>query len=68
MELTLARPRGKFKRGTQAVSLPKSSGRYDENLLDWARTMRGQQPNPYPPAHDLAVHEAILRACGVPLN
>ena len=68
LELTLSKPRGKFKRGTQTVSLPKSPGRYDENLLDWARTIRGEQPNPYPPAHDLAVHETILRACGVPLN
>ena len=68
LELTLAKRRGKFKRGTQTVSLPKSPGRYDENLLDWARTIRGEQPNPYPPAHDLAVHEAILRASGLPLN
>ena len=66
--LTLAAARGSFRRGTQQVDLATPSGRYDGDFLDLARIIRGEKAPDYPPSHDLAVHEAVLRASGVPLG
>ena len=66
--LALAEPRGQFKRGYQEVDLPPMPGRYDDQLAELAQIVRGERENPYPPSHDLAVHEAILRASGLPLG
>lgn len=60
--LALDEPRGEFKRGYQEVELPRMPGRYDEQLAELARVIRGEEENRYPPEHDLAVHETILRA------
>lgn len=66
--LTLEKPQGTFKRGTQEVPLPKMPGRYGEQLIELARVIRGEIPSPYPSSHDLAVHETILRSCDMPLK
>ncbi|MFH1924838.1 MAG: Gfo/Idh/MocA family oxidoreductase [Planctomycetota bacterium] len=66
--LALTEPRGRFKRGYQEVELPAMPGRYDDQLVDLARIVRGEKETDYPPSHDLAVHEAILLAGGLPLN
>jgi predicted dehydrogenase len=68
MQLALDRPRGDFKRGYQEVKLPPLTGRYDGDFLDLARIIHGEQPPEFTIEHDLAVHEAILRASGVPLE
>ncbi len=39
-------------------------GRYDDQLIELARIIRGEIENPYPLAHELAVQEALLAACG----
>ena len=66
--LALDSPRGKYKESYQEVSLPAMPGRYDEQLIDFARTIRGEQEPAYGPSHDLTVHEALLQACGLPLD
>jgi predicted dehydrogenase len=66
--LALDRPRDRFKKGYQEVPLPKMTGRYDDQLIELARIIRGQKESEYPPEHDLAVHEAVLKASGVPAN
>ena len=43
-------------------------GRYDEQLIELAEIIRGERQSDYPPSHDLAVHEAILLASGLPLD
>jgi hypothetical protein len=43
-------------------------GRYDEQLIELARIIDGQKESEYPPGHDLAVQEAVLKASDVPLN
>jgi hypothetical protein len=43
-------------------------GRYDDQLAELARVIRGEEDAKYPPAHDLAVQETILRASGMPLD
>lgn len=68
LTLTLDRPRGDFQRGTREVELPRLEGRYDGDFADLARVIRGEKQHDWPPAHDLAVHEAILLGSGLPLG
>jgi predicted dehydrogenase len=58
----------KYKKGYQQVNLPSMSGRYDDQLIEMARIINGQKESEYPPEHDLAVQEAVLKASGPPLN
>jgi predicted dehydrogenase len=58
----------KYKKGYQQVHMPPMPGRYDEQLIDLARIINGQKESEYPPEHDLAVQEAVLKASGAPLN
>jgi predicted dehydrogenase len=66
--LALSSARGTHKKGYQEIKLPPVSGRYDDQLIELARIVRGEKESEYPPSHDLAVHEAVLRAGGVPLD
>jgi predicted dehydrogenase len=66
--LALDRPRGEHKRGFQDLKLSPMRGRYDGDFEDLARIIRGEQPAEFTPQHDLAVHECVLRASGVPLE
>ncbi len=68
MTMTLDVPAGDYKKGRHEVSLPKSTGRYDDEFRDLAKMIRGEKEAIYSPAHDLAVHEAVLRASGMPLD
>ena len=65
--LALDRPRGKYRKGFQELALPTPSGRYDDQLRELARIVRGEAQSEYPPEHDLAVHELVLRASGMPV-
>jgi predicted dehydrogenase len=58
----------KYKKGYQEIKLPPMPGRYDEQLIELARIINGQKESEYPPGHDLAVQEAVLKASGAPLN
>lgn len=48
--------------------LPEPTGayhnRYDEQILDFARIIRGEIENPYSYAHELLVQKVTLQACG----
>ena len=48
--------------------MPETPGRYDDQLIELARAIRGEIESPFSCAHDLAVHETILRASGMPLT
>lgn len=65
--LSLKHPRGPWKSGTQRVKLPLPRARYDEEFIQLARLIRGEAPNPWNAAHDIAVHETVLKASGLPL-
>lgn len=65
--VSLSRPRDGYKKGTQTVTFPKYT-RYVGDAADMARVIRGEKPSGFPPAHDLAVQEALLRACGLPVR
>jgi len=62
LRLALSKPRDSFKAGYQEVVLPPMPGRYDEQLIELARIVRGEIPNPYPLAHELMVQETLLAA------
>ncbi len=66
--LALDRELAKYKKGYQEVKLPPMPGRYDDQLIELARIIHGQKESEYPPEHDLAVHEAVLKASGAPLD
>ncbi len=66
--LALESPQGTYQRGYQEVTLPKMAGRYDDQLTELARVIRGEIESPYSSTHDLAVHETILRASGMPVT
>jgi predicted dehydrogenase len=66
--LTLDAPRGGYKKGWQTLAFPKGGGRYDGEFADLAKVIRGEKPFAFTPAHDLAVHETILLASGLPAS
>jgi predicted dehydrogenase len=61
---SLSRDREGYRKGTQEVRLPRYV-RYVDDAADMARVIRGEKPTDFPPAHDLAVQETLLRACGM---
>ncbi len=63
-KITLSKPQGTYKAGTQEIQLPKYA-RYVDDARDMARIIRGEKPSDFPPAHDLAVQTALLAACGL---
>ena len=63
--LSLSSDQGPWKKGSQPVSLPVRKGRYDEEFIDLARVLRGEKQLRWTAAHDIAVHETVLRAAGV---
>jgi predicted dehydrogenase len=65
LRLALLKPRGGHGTGCHEVRLSKMPGRYHDQLIELARIIRGEIENPYPPAHDLDVEEAVLRASGL---
>ncbi len=65
LRLTLSKARGEFERGAHEVTLPKSAGRYHGEFEDLAKIIRGEKKLAWDGAHDVAVHETILRASGM---
>ncbi|MBA4192280.1 MAG: gfo/Idh/MocA family oxidoreductase [Planctomycetaceae bacterium] len=65
--VSLSKPSGVYKKGTQDVKFPKYS-RYVDDAADMVRVIRGEKPHDFPPEHDLAVQETLLRACDLPLK
>lgn len=67
VRLALDRPRGQFNRGFQDLPMPPTSGRYDDEFRDLAKVIRGEKQLAWDSHHDLAVHQAVLLASGMPL-
>jgi predicted dehydrogenase len=65
---TLSAAHGAYKAGRQTLTFPKGRGRYDGDFEDLAKVIRGEKAFEFSPAHDLAVHETILRASGLPVE
>ena len=46
------------------IDVPDFGGRYDAQLADFARVVRGETANSFGYDHELAVERTLLRACG----
>lgn len=68
VSLTLEDSVDGFSPGTHDVELPAPSGPYDGDLKHFAAVVQGQVSAEYDTAHDLAVQEALLQACGMAVN
>ena len=66
--LALDRPLAGYRKGYQEVTLVKMPGRYDDQLIELSQIIRGQRQSQYPPEHDLAVQQAVLKASGASLS
>jgi predicted dehydrogenase len=64
VHLTLAEPCGAYAAGAHIIDVGVMNGRYTEQLTEFARIVRGEMPNPFPPCHELTVHQALLAAAG----
>lgn len=62
--VVLSTDRGNYKKGTQDVKFPKYE-RYVADAADMAAVIRGEKASDFPPEHDLAVQETLLKACGL---
>ncbi len=65
VSLSLTKARGSYKKGTQAFQIEVPKGRYDREFMDLAKVVRGEKKLAWDAAHDVAVHETVLRAAGV---
>jgi predicted dehydrogenase len=63
--VALGTARGGYKRGYQDVRFDRFE-RYVADAADMARVIRGEKEADFAAAHDLAVQEALLKACGLP--
>jgi predicted dehydrogenase len=68
MDLVLEQPQGDFKKGVQTPLFAKATGRYDGEFLDLAAVIRQEKEFAWSAEHDLATHEAILQASGMPVD
>lgn len=65
VNLSLTKARGSYKKGTQLFQLDVPKYRYAGEFTDLAKIVRGEKKLAWDAAHDIAVHETVLRAAGV---
>ncbi|HVJ46759.1 MAG TPA: Gfo/Idh/MocA family oxidoreductase, partial [Luteolibacter sp.] len=63
--LSLGEPRGSYKKGRNTLDLEIPKGRYDAEFIDLANSIRHDKPLAWNAAHDIAVHETVLRSAGL---
>lgn len=66
VRLALSKEREGYHTGYQEFTMPPLPGRYDAQLIELARVIRGEIPNPYSSEHELIVQQAVLDASGYP--
>jgi predicted dehydrogenase len=64
VNLALKKTSDRYQAGYQTINLKKMSGRYDDQLLDFARMVRGEKEPDFSMKHDLLVHKILLEAAG----
>ncbi|MBL9130290.1 MAG: Gfo/Idh/MocA family oxidoreductase [Verrucomicrobiaceae bacterium] len=65
VNLSLTKARGAYKKGSQSFQLDVPKDRYAAEFVDLAKIVRGEKKLAWDAAHDIAVHETVLRAAGV---
>jgi predicted dehydrogenase len=51
-----------YKKGQQNISFEVPKGRYDGEFMDLAKVIRGEKALAWDAAHDIAVHETVMKA------
>jgi predicted dehydrogenase len=64
--VSLLKPRGNYKAGVNEIKFPKYV-RYGDDAADMAKVIRGEKKSGFPPSHDAAVQETLLKICEMPL-
>ena len=64
LSLNLAAAAGEIPAGKHTLRFPPQADRYEAQLLELARIIRGEIENPYSYEHDYLVHEVTLAAAG----
>lgn len=65
VNLSIMKARGSYKKGSQSFQLDVPKDRYAAEFADLAKIVRGEKKLAWDAAHDIAVHETVLRAAGV---
>ena len=65
--VSLSKPRGEYKQGTQELTFPKYV-RYIDDAADMARIIRGEKQTDFPFDHDITVQKTLLQACELTLD
>lgn len=64
VRLSLLEPRGGYEAGTHTVDCGPRGDRYRIQLIEFARSVRGEIANPYPVEHEALVQKTLLKICG----
>ena len=64
VRFSFAEANSEYAAGTHNIELPPMKTRYDAQLIEFARCVRGEIENPYPYEHELLVQEVLLAATG----
>ncbi len=65
LQLCLSEPAGGYPAGLHTVDFGKPEDRYVDQLRELKRIVRGEIPDPGNYDNDIAVHKAVLMACGL---
>jgi predicted dehydrogenase len=65
VNLSITKACGSYKKGAQSFQLDVPKDRYAGEFTDLAKVVRGEKKLAWDAAHDIAVHETVLRAAGV---
>lgn len=63
--LSLSEARGGYKKGVHSFSLEVPKDRYVGEFVDLAKVVRGEKKLAWNAAHDITVHETVMRAAGL---
>lgn len=64
VELSLSQDSGDYPAGKHTLRFKPQADRYEEQLAELAKMIRGEMKNPYTYEHDYLVHEVTLAAAG----
>jgi predicted dehydrogenase len=64
LRMTLLEGNAAYAAGEHTVDFGVQRDRYRDQLLEFARVIRGEETSPYPYEHDQLVHEVVLAASG----
>ena len=68
VRFTLKEPRAHYASGTRMVNCGPRGNRYTAQLTEFARAVRGEIANPFPPEHEYLLHRTLLQASGYPIE